>query len=214
MKDSKISITLAATALAVALFAATPISQAAGRLVLGKNSVGTAQLKRNAVTSAKVKDGSLHAADFKAGQLPAGPQGPQGPKGDRGPAGQTGATGPSNGYVHPWSQDQAYIDNGGGTVATLNLPPGKYLVFAKTDVATTFNGAVLVQCTLTAGSAYDYSSIDLHATSNQTGELNLNIGANLAAAGSATLWCRGNGSTTWARSTVLSAIRVGQLDAS
>ena len=30
----------------------TPVGQAAGRIVLGKNSVGTAQLKKNAVTSA------------------------------------------------------------------------------------------------------------------------------------------------------------------
>jgi hypothetical protein len=90
MKGSRISITLAATALVVALFAATPISQAAGRLVLGKNSVGTTQLKKNAVTTAKVKNRSLLAVDFKAGQLPAGPKGdpgPQGPRGDKGDPG-------------------------------------------------------------------------------------------------------------------------------
>ena len=86
MKGSKLSITLAATALAVALFAATPISQAAGRLVLGKNSVGTAQLKKNAVTTVKVRNGSLLTADFKAGQLPAGPQGPKGDPGASAPS--------------------------------------------------------------------------------------------------------------------------------
>jgi hypothetical protein len=51
-----------------------PVGQAAGRLVLAKSSVGTAQLKKNAVTSAKVKNHSLLASDFKAGQLPAGPK--------------------------------------------------------------------------------------------------------------------------------------------
>ena len=81
---------IATAALVVAVLAATPVGQAAGRLALGKNSVGTAQLKRNAVTSAKVKNHSLLAADFKAGQLPAGPQGPQGPKGEPGPQGPRG----------------------------------------------------------------------------------------------------------------------------
>ena len=81
---------IATTALVVAVLAATPVGQAAGRFALGKNSVGTAQLKKNAVTSAKVKNHSLLAADFKAGQLPAGPQGQQGPKGDTGPQGPRG----------------------------------------------------------------------------------------------------------------------------
>ena len=48
---------------------------AAQRLVLPRNSVGTAQLKNDAVVSSKVKNGSLLSADFKAGQLPAGPRG-------------------------------------------------------------------------------------------------------------------------------------------
>ena len=211
MASSKTPTIIAVTALVVAALAATPLGQAAGRLVLAKNSVGSAQLKRNAVTAVKVKDGSLLATDFKAGQLPAGPQGP---KGDRGTAGQTGATGPSNGYIHPWSTSQVEIDQGGATVAALNLPPGQYLVFAKTGVATNFNGAVLVQCNLTAGSAYDYSALDLHSTGNQTGELALQIGVNLASAAQAKLWCRGFGTSTWTKGSVLSAIKVGHLDAS
>ena len=97
MSSSKISIALAATALLVSVLVATPLGQAASRLVLPKNSVGTKQLKKNAVTAAKVKNGTLLAADFKAGQLPAGPKGdpgPQGPKGDPGsvavvPSGKT-----------------------------------------------------------------------------------------------------------------------------
>src|SRR5215475_4483450 len=83
---------IATTALVVAVLAATPVGQAAGRFALGKSSVGTAQLKKNAVTGAKVKNHSLLAADFKAGQIPAGPQGPQGPKGDKGAAGAPGAS--------------------------------------------------------------------------------------------------------------------------
>ena len=83
----KIPTIIATTALVVAVLAATPVGQAAGRLALGKSSVGTAQLKKNAVTSAKVKNHSLLAVDFKAGQLPAGPQGPKGDTGPQGPRG-------------------------------------------------------------------------------------------------------------------------------
>ncbi|HEU5064709.1 MAG TPA: hypothetical protein VFT86_02320 [Gaiellaceae bacterium] len=90
MSGSKISIALAAAALLVSVLVATPLGQAASRLVLPKNSVGTKQLKKNAVTAAKVKNGTLLAADFKAGQLPAGPQGP---KGDPGPQGAKGDKG-------------------------------------------------------------------------------------------------------------------------
>ena len=72
MKD-KTSRIMAATALVIAVLAATPVGQAAGKFVLGKNSVGAVQLKKNAVTGkkiaksavtgAKVKDDSLTGAD-------------------------------------------------------------------------------------------------------------------------------------------------------
>ena len=91
MSGSKTPTIIAITALIIAVFAATPLSQAASRLVLPKNSVGASQLRKNAVgskkiaknaiTSLKVKDGSLLAADFKAGQIQAGPQGPKGDAG-------------------------------------------------------------------------------------------------------------------------------------
>ena len=87
---SKTPTIIAITALVVAVLAATPVGQAAGRLALGKSSVGTAQLKKNAVTSVKVKNHSLLAADFKAGQLPSGPQGPKGDTGPQGPRGIMG----------------------------------------------------------------------------------------------------------------------------
>ena len=96
---TKLNTIIAATALAVAVFGATPLGHAATRFVLPKNSVGPGQLKANAVTAAKIKNGTLTAAKFKAGQLPAGPQGPkgdpgaQGPKGDKGDPGAQGAKG-------------------------------------------------------------------------------------------------------------------------
>lgn len=103
MKSSKISIALAGTALLVSVLFATPLGQAASRLVVPKNSVGAPQLKRNAVgtkkiaknaiTSLKVKNGSLLASDFKAGQLPAGPKGDTGQQGPKGAAGAPGISG-------------------------------------------------------------------------------------------------------------------------
>jgi hypothetical protein len=87
---SKAPTILSAAALAVAAFGSTPLGHAAGSLVVGKNSVGTAQLKKDAVTGPKVKNGSLTTADFKAGTLQPGPAGP---KGDTGPKGDPGASG-------------------------------------------------------------------------------------------------------------------------
>ncbi len=141
---NRIPTIVAATALAVSLFGSTPLGQAAGRLILPKNSVGTQQIKAAAVTGAKVKDGTLTAADFLPGQLPAGQQGPKGdpgpkgadgapgPKGDPGAKGDTGAPGAQgpagpagiSGYelvVRP-----AVGVNGGGVgVATAVCPAGK-----------------------------------------------------------------------------------------
>jgi hypothetical protein len=114
MFKSKLTTIVAVTALVVAVFGATPLGQAAGRLVLPKNSVGAAQLKKSAVsgkklatnavngaklatdsvTGAKVKDGTLLAADFKAGQLLPGPQGPKGDRGPQGLKGDPGIQGP------------------------------------------------------------------------------------------------------------------------
>jgi len=209
MKSSKTPTIIAVTALVVVALAATPIGQAAGRMVLGKNSVGTAQLKKNAVTSAKVKNGSLKAADFGTGQLPAGPQGPKGDAGTQGPRGETG---PSNGYIHAWANHAVSIDSAqGAVVATLSLPAGQYLVFAKTGAATNFGGAINVQCTLAAGSAYDYSDFQLRPSGTEGDTATLNIGVTLASPAQAQLWCRGMGDSTWTKDSVMSAIKVGQL---
>ena len=93
MLKSKAPTILSAAALVVAAFGSTPLGHAAGSLVLGKNSVGTAQLKKDAVTGPKVKNGSLSAADFKPGTLPPGPAGPKGDTGPKGDAGAPGAKG-------------------------------------------------------------------------------------------------------------------------
>ena len=52
MKSTKTPTIIAVTALVVAVLAATPVGQAAGKSLLAKSSIGTTQLKRNAVTAA------------------------------------------------------------------------------------------------------------------------------------------------------------------
>jgi hypothetical protein len=79
--------------LAVAALGFSPLGDAAQRLVLPPNSVGSAQLRIGAVTGAKVKDASLTRRDFAAGQIPAGPAGAPGPAGPAGPAGPPGLSG-------------------------------------------------------------------------------------------------------------------------
>ena len=88
---------LAASALVIAVLGSAPITQAAGKLILPKRSVGAAQLKKSAVTGAKVKDGTLAAIDFKAGQLPAGAKGDTGPAGAKG---DSGAPGTARAFAH------------------------------------------------------------------------------------------------------------------
>lgn len=82
---------VSAGALMFAALGTTPLVQAAERLVVPTNSVGTPQLKAGAVTAAKIKNGTLTAAKFAPGQLQPGPQGP---KGDAGEQGAPGAQGP------------------------------------------------------------------------------------------------------------------------
>jgi hypothetical protein len=106
--QKRIPTIIALTALVVAMFGSTPLGNAAGSLILAKNSVGTSQVKNNAVTTAKVKNGTFTAADFRGGVLPAGPKGDtgaagaaglQGPKGDKGDTGATGQPGLSGHQV-------------------------------------------------------------------------------------------------------------------
>jgi len=144
MFKSKITPIIAVTALVVAVFGATPLGQAASRLVLPTNSVGAAQLKKsavsgkkiakNAVTSAKVKDGTLIAADFKAGQLPAGPKGDKGDPGLRGPKGDAGKDGA------PATKLWAVVDMAGNIVASSGvITPGPVSIGGKGEYELPFN---------------------------------------------------------------------------
>jgi hypothetical protein len=156
LKAKAPTILSAAALVVVAAFGSTPLGHAAGSLVVGKNSVGTAQMKKDAVTGPKVKNGSLSGADFKPGTIqpgPAGPKGDTGPKGDsgapgakgdkgdRGPAGPSGVSGYrvilSNGMtLNPGKTASAIAVCPTGKKALgggFQLSPGATATFSSTD---------------------------------------------------------------------------------
>jgi hypothetical protein len=205
-------------------FAADAVSHAA-RLITGK------QIKDSSITTKDVKNGSLLKADFKAGQLPAGAQGAQGArgdtgsqglKGDTGPPGQDGqdggqgARGPSDGYISRNNTGgSSMVGTTPGTVGTLSLPAGSYIVTANTrDQNGSTTTDVDMTCTLTVGSSTDVKNFALgHTATDNYALVPLTTGATLAASGSATVSCVQNGGTasTTDSTTQIAAVKVETL---
>lgn len=131
MSASKLAVAFSATALLVSVLFATPVGQAASRL-LPKNSVGAAQIKSAAVTGSKVKNGSLMAADFRAGQLPVGPKGDPGAQG---PKGDPGAPGASATKLWAYVNYNGALRRGSGIASTSKVGDGFYLVTFNQSVA-------------------------------------------------------------------------------
>lgn len=67
----RLPLILASAALVTAILGFTVVGDAAQRLFVPANGVGTAQIKNNAVTSAKVKNGAILGADIKDGTIAA-----------------------------------------------------------------------------------------------------------------------------------------------
>jgi hypothetical protein len=154
----KTTTIIAVTALVVACLAATPVGQAAGRFVLGKNSVGTAQLKKNAVTGAKVKNGSLLAADFKTGQLLAGPQGPKGNTGAKGDTGAKGADGlPGTARAYGRVDKAGNLSRSKNVISVTHPDAGLYCLKLAPEVDITGTGIVATP---------DYNGDDTHTQPN------------------------------------------------
>jgi hypothetical protein len=166
-----------ATAIAgVALFAALGgTATAASGLIDGKQiragTITGRQVKNASLTGAKVKDGSLAAADLSRAARASlrGAAGAQGPAGPQGAAGQQGAPGAqgaagSQGIPGPQGPDgpagvlgqrvttlttMNLPANSTTTVLTLNVPNGRYVVFAKLSMFTTNDDSV--SCELRSG---------------------------------------------------------------
>lgn len=108
---------------------------------LPPNSVGTKQLRDHSVTSVKLSRnaaGSPHALTRKEKKelvkllkrfATRGPVGPVGPKGDQ------GSPGPSDVYIGGAAAGS--LSGSYAVVASTQVPPGEYLIQAKTDI---FNG--------------------------------------------------------------------------
>jgi hypothetical protein len=187
---------------------------------LPRNSVGTRQLRNNAVTSSKVKNHSLLKADFKLGQLPLGARGTTGPPGARGATGGTGAKGDTG----PRGPSDAYSTSVAGPVAmakltltilaSLSLPAGKYIIFAKAYFDADPGNLDTVQCILRAEGDSDtsYATVykQLSGASDQPQTLTANVLHEYGTGGTADLICGSTDSGT-ANNVVISAIKVAAL---
>ncbi len=133
------------------------------------------QIKNGSITGADVKNKSLTPRDFR-GSLrgpqgltgpagPAGPQGSQGPQGPTGPKGDKGETGPSNGFSVNSSN---YLDWTGGNqgVATLALPPGRYVLNGHVKANNDDAGWQSVGCRIALGGATVGGSGDVNLAAN------------------------------------------------
>lgn len=177
---------LAATALVVAVFGSTPLGEAAGR-ILAKvppfaqkaNYAKTAGTANNAKALGGRKpsaypilngNGKLSAAVLPQGGSvagPSGPPGPPGPKGDKGPKGDAGLQGPAgivNAYTNPPPSNNVYAPVGGSaTVATLNLPAGRYLIVGRVLVGAPTSlprpDSFYADCSLRAEDDSDYAQV-------------------------------------------------------
>jgi hypothetical protein len=168
----------------VALFAALAGTSYAAVRISGKN------IKSNSVTGSDIRNGSLAKKDFGKGlfeSAKAAPLSSAAFEADR-------PSGPAN--VSPGD----YV-----TVATLNVQPGAYTIFAKTDLSS--NSLDASRCQLAAGSRIEQSARGLR--SNGTAEAqNLQLAYTFAAPGSITLSCKTSDGTWSANDTKILAIRV------
>jgi uncharacterized protein (DUF2141 family) len=168
----------------VALFAALAGTSYAAIQVTGKN------IKDNSVTSAKVRDLTLNKGDFGKGLFESAKAAPLSSAAfeadrDAGPAGV-----PAGDYV---------------TVATLNLQPGAYAIFAKTDISSDQLDAS--RCQLAAGARIEQSARGLR--SNGTAEAqNLQLAYTFASPGAITLSCKTSDGSWTAADTKILAVRV------
>jgi len=176
----------------IALFIALGgTSMAAKKLIItGKN------IKNNTVKSVDVKNYSLRAKDLKRGLLQSSKAAPLASAAfqasrDAGPSGVA----PSQNYTG---------------VATLDVAPGAYVIFAKIDLQSDQQDSS--RCRLTAEASIDESNRGLRA--NGTGEAhNLQLAHTFTQAGPVSLSCRTSAGSWSASDTKILAIKVGSAEA-
>jgi hypothetical protein len=186
---------------------------------LPANSVGTLQIKKRAVTLSKIAPGAQKALRGQAGA--AGPTGPQGPTGPEGAARATGALVPAGtAAAVTGSKATATATDTLGVIATLPLPAGDWVVFAKAWAEDQTAGfSTRLDCSLGAGSEVDTVVARLQdptvTGSAFRSTLAFNVPARLSTAGQAVLECQaGGGSSVTINDIRISAIEVGSLSTS
>ncbi|HSV37702.1 MAG TPA: hypothetical protein VLI04_02980 [Nocardioidaceae bacterium] len=182
----------ATLALAVSLsgtaYAAATIRS--GDIVDGQ--VKTRDLAKNAVKSAKVKDGSLLRKDLKAGQ--ADPI-----------------------AYHARETDPSFQNLPTSTpvqLGSINVPAGKYVVFAKALVNSNTDAFSKIFCSLTGSDEVDDFSDGLtmgSATTDDREIISLAIAPTFATAGTIALTCTSELTSANAGKIAITAIKVGQL---
>jgi len=136
---------------------------------LPKNSVGTRQLKRGAVTPPKLSPAAV--ATLKGATGPKGPAGKAGPKGAKGEKGDTGATGPSDVYAAGASSGP--LSGSYAAITSITVPPGEYLLQAKTTVFASAGKEAIVGCQIAPTAAggpgtWDQTRVTMPMIAGQT----------------------------------------------
>jgi hypothetical protein len=194
----------------------------AATTLVPNNSVGSPQVINGSLKKKDLSTQAVAALKGNRGRVgktgPAGAAGAQGLKGDKG---DTGATGPSDAFAgfKNGPVTLAFSTTTFTVLAHLNLPAGKYVIFATANIINNAGiGDTEARCQLVASTGdLDEAKIALEdvntAGSAYAGSLALNVVADMsAAAGGVDLTCRNEGSgSTDVRFIKISAIRVGTL---
>ena len=138
----RLTTLLATAAIGVVVLGITPLGQAAGNLVLSRNSVRSAQVVNGSLQSVDLSKKARSALEGAAGAPgPQGPRGPVGPSprgatGPQGPQGYPGLPGPpaAKFLIHvKW--DGTVISEAGGAIGVTKLPFSTYQLTFPGDVS-------------------------------------------------------------------------------
>lgn len=224
----RLPVVLSATALVVAVLGVTPVGQATST-ALQTHFARNANFLRGNAPSVKAGKKKIPMAN-KAGKLDKswgavgprglrglpganganGANGAQGPAGPAGPAGPQGPIGPSDAFstVTNTFVDVTAVQT---TLRTLNLPAGRYAIFAKGMINNNDAEIESFSCQITAGASSD--STQTLTIDSQAGDdremVNLNVLHDFAAAGPATFSCSSTAASANVGNPRLTAIKVG-----
>lgn len=145
-----------------------------------------------------------------------GSQGDPGPQGSQGIQGPQGASGPSDAYV----ERAPDLGLAGlwypSTVASVDLPAGKYVIFAKVWLHNP-QARVDHKCTLVAGNDQDEQVLETGVNDNQVNidlledQISLMTAHEFASPGAASVICSSKWGQTTVKKPVITAIKVGNL---